>query len=96
MPELDPDIETVLARLDRAHRMSCSDPTDPDRVTTYSEAAATIRSVHAQVLRVQAVVAEVGDQTLTAPLHPQTVGLLHRIETALSPTTARTPEPEDG
>lgn len=32
------DARRVLARLDRAHRMSSSDPDDPSRHTTYSEA----------------------------------------------------------
>lgn len=32
------DVEGLIARLDRAHRMSCSDPTDLKRKTLYSEA----------------------------------------------------------
>lgn len=36
-------VADTLAGLDRAHRMSCSDPSDPRRVTTYSQAAKAIR-----------------------------------------------------
>lgn len=35
----------VLARLDRAHQMGCSDPSDPTKQTTYGEAAKVIRDL---------------------------------------------------
>lgn len=46
--------ETLADRLDRAHRMSCSDPNDPERKTLYSEArdalaAETARAEAAEV-----------------------------------------------
>ncbi|MHA3723834.1 hypothetical protein ACXR2T_08135 [Leucobacter sp. HY1910] len=48
----------ILAKLDRAHRMSCSDPDDPARKTLYSEAAAAIRAAHAAAALVPSDISE--------------------------------------
>jgi hypothetical protein len=47
------DERTLLERLDRAHRMSCSDPIDPTRRTLYSEArdALAVRDAEDAALR---------------------------------------------
>lgn len=37
--------QQVAERLDRAHRMSCSDPDDPERSTLYSEGRDAIRQL---------------------------------------------------
>lgn len=44
----DPDRD-ILAVLERAHRMSVSDPTDPSRRTLYGEAADEIRALREQL-----------------------------------------------
>jgi len=50
-------IETHLAAMERAHRMSCSDPDDPARHTTYGDSAAAIRDLLAAVKDQQAQLA---------------------------------------
>lgn len=47
-PERVAAIEAHLAAMERAHRMTCSDPDDPARTTTYGESAAAIRDLLAQ------------------------------------------------
>jgi hypothetical protein len=47
-------IEAHQAWLVRAHRMSCSDPNDPARTTTYSESAAAISDLLAVAREQQA------------------------------------------
>lgn len=46
MSDIDAKTE-VLARLDRAHQMGCSDPNDPTRRTNYGDAARVIREQEA-------------------------------------------------
>lgn len=41
--------EETLARLERAHRMSCSDPDDPNRTTLWGEGASAIRELLEQL-----------------------------------------------
>lgn len=55
-------IEKHRAFLERAHRMSCSDPDDPKRSTTYGESAKAIafllayaRDLEARIGRVEAL-----------------------------------------
>lgn len=43
---------TIIEKLDRAHRMSCSDPEDPNRTTLYSEARDALRAAQPRVLSV--------------------------------------------
>jgi len=43
------EIEAHKESLNRAHRMSCSDPSDPSRKTTYSDSAAAITYLLAMV-----------------------------------------------
>ncbi|MBN9214743.1 MAG: hypothetical protein J0J04_08005 [Microbacterium sp.] len=43
---------TLLDKLDRAHRLSCSDPTDPTQVTLYSEARDALIAAQPRVLSV--------------------------------------------
>lgn len=44
-PERLAAIEAHQAAMERAHRMSCSDPDDPTRKTTYGDSAAVIRDL---------------------------------------------------
>lgn len=46
-PERAAAIEAHATAMERAHRMTCSDPTDPARKTTYGDSAAAIRDLQA-------------------------------------------------
>lgn len=48
---------TIIEKLDRAHRMSCSDPTDLSRTTLYSEARDALIAAQPQVLSVAEAIA---------------------------------------
>lgn len=48
---------SIIDKLDRAHRMSCSDPTDLTRTTLYSEARDALISAQPKVLSVAATMA---------------------------------------
>ncbi|AUG29450.1 MULTISPECIES: hypothetical protein [Microbacterium] len=53
---------TIIDKLDRAHRMSCSDPDDLTRTTLYSEARDALRAAQPRVLSVAETLA--GDPAL--------------------------------
>lgn len=53
---------TIIEKLDRAHRMSCSDPDDPTRTTLYSEARDALMAAQPRVLSVAETMA--ADRTL--------------------------------
>jgi hypothetical protein len=76
--ELD-RIRLVHSWLIRAHRMSCSDPDDPKRVTTYSQSADAITRLLAAV---DAVVAECA-ATDTETDEALQLDLVNRIEAAI-------------
>jgi len=48
-PERAAAIEAHATAMERAHRMSCSDPSDPARKTTYGDSAAAIRDLLAEL-----------------------------------------------
>ncbi|NSX38853.1 hypothetical protein HTS88_20965 [Pseudarthrobacter oxydans] len=77
--ELD-RIRSVHSWLVRAHRMSCSDPDDPKRVTTYSQSADAITRL---LSAVDAVIAECG-ATDTDTDEALQGDLVNRIEAAIS------------
>jgi hypothetical protein len=58
IPERLAAIEAHQASMERAHRMSCSDPTDPNRRTSYGDSAAAIGDLLALVREQQAQLAE--------------------------------------
>lgn len=77
--ELD-RIRLVQSRLARAHRMSCSDPDDPTRVTTYSQSADAISRLLAAVDAVTAECAATDTETDEALQGD----LVNRINTAIN------------
>lgn len=76
--ELD-RIRQVHTWLVRAHRMSCSDPDDPKRVTTYSQSADAISRLLAAVDAVRAECAATDTETD----EPLQLDLVNRIEAAI-------------
>jgi hypothetical protein len=48
------EVASIRARLDRAHSMACSDPTDPTRKTHYSEARDAIDVLTERLAEIQA------------------------------------------
>jgi hypothetical protein len=77
--ELD-RIRLVHSWLVRAHRMSCSDPDDPKRVTTYSQSADAITRLLAAVDAVRAECAATDTDTDEA----LQLDLANRIEAAIT------------
>lgn len=77
--ELD-RIRLTHSWLVRAHRMSCSDPDDPKRVTTYSQSADAISKL---LNAVEAVIAECS-ATDTESGEALQADLVSRIESAIT------------
>lgn len=59
----------ILVRLDRAHLMGCSDPSDPTKRTLYSEGADEIRSLRERLAAVEYVLGEFEKAAEAAPHH---------------------------
>jgi hypothetical protein len=71
-PERLAAIEAHQASMERAHRMSCSDPSDPTRRTSYGDSAAAIgellalvREQHDQLLKAAATAHDAWDLGVT-------------------------------
>lgn len=62
-------IEAHQASMERAHRMSCSDPNDPARTTSYSESAAAIGELLAQVREDQAQILDLQSKAASENKH---------------------------
>lgn len=56
----------IIEKLDRAHRMSCSDPDDPSKTTLYAEARDALRAAQLRVLSVSELMSATPDLDLSA------------------------------
>jgi hypothetical protein len=64
------DISDLLEKLRRAHRVSCSDPTDPNRHTMYGDAAIAIEQLASELGSFTATYGVVLDTTGSTDVYP--------------------------